>query len=65
LSEKARGLGKPVLSVGAMPPPVHDKADKAAEETPWEGFSVYPSPQRAARVLRHLLWYKRYLDLVR
>jgi len=62
VAEKARSLGKPVLSVGAMPPSL---GEKTAVETPWEGFSIYPSPQRAARVLHHLFWYKRYRDNVR
>ena len=62
IAEKARILGKPVLSVGAMPPSL---GEKAADETLWEGFSIFPSPQRAARVLHHLLWYRRYLDSVR
>ena len=62
LGEKARNLGKPVISVGALPAPI---GEKAAADVPWEGFSIYPSPQRAARVLRQLLWYRRYLDNVR
>ncbi len=58
LAEKARKAGKPILSVGALPPPV---GEKSAAEVPWDSFSIYPSPQRAARVLRHLLWYQGYL----
>ena len=27
-----------------------------------EKILVYPTPRRAARVIRHLDWYKRYLD---
>ena len=61
LSEKAKNLGKPVISVGALPPPL---GEKSAADVPWEGFSIYPSPQRAARVLRQLRWYRRYLDAV-
>jgi acyl-CoA synthetase (NDP forming) len=30
-----------------------------------EAIPVYPSPRRAARVLNHLAWYRRYLDSVR
>jgi len=59
LSEKARSLGKPVLSVGALPPP---PGEKSAADVPWESFSIYPSSKRAARVLRQLLWYKRHLE---
>ena len=62
LGEKARQLGKPVLSVGALPPP---PGERSAAEVPWDSFSIYPSPQRAARVLHQLLWYRRYLESVR
>jgi acyl-CoA synthetase (NDP forming) len=27
-----------------------------------EEIPVYPSPRRAAKVLSHLAWYRRYLD---
>jgi acetyl-CoA synthetase (ADP-forming) len=27
-----------------------------------DGIPVYPNPRRAARVLRHLVWYRQYLD---
>jgi acetyltransferase len=59
MSERARSLGKPVLSVGAMPAPL---GERPSAEASWEGLSIYPSPQRAARVLRQLLWYRRYLE---
>ena len=26
------------------------------------GIPVYPNPYRAARVLRHLVWYRQYLN---
>ncbi len=29
-----------------------------------EGFSVFPQPRRAARTLRHLCWYKNYLESI-
>jgi len=29
-----------------------------------EGFLIYPQPQRAARVLRHLNWYRQYLETI-
>jgi acetate---CoA ligase (ADP-forming) len=59
LSNKAKALGKPVLSVGALPQAFADKPP--ADNPTGESFSVYPSPQRAARVLRQLLWYRKYL----
>ena len=62
LSDRAKRLGRPVLSVGALPPV---GGEKPPGDASLEGFSVYPSPQRAARVLRHLLWYRRYLDASR
>ncbi len=61
-AEKARALGKPVFSVGALPPP---PGERPTADATWDGYSIYPSPQRAARVLHQLLWYRGYLDEVR
>jgi acyl-CoA synthetase (NDP forming) len=30
-----------------------------------EEIPVYSTPRRAARVLNHLAWYRRYLDAIR
>ena len=30
-----------------------------------EELPVYSAPRRAAKVLNHLVWYKRYLDALR
>jgi acyl-CoA synthetase (NDP forming) len=30
-----------------------------------EELPVYSAPHRAAKVLNHLVWYKRYLDAVK
>jgi acyl-CoA synthetase (NDP forming) len=60
IANRAKLLGKPILSIGALPQAVGDKMP--VENTDIEEFSLYPSPQRAARVLRQLLWYRRYLD---
>jgi acyl-CoA synthetase (NDP forming) len=57
--EKARRLGKPVLSVGALPPP---PGETPPSDPGLDTFSIYPSPQRAARVLHQLLWYRTYLE---
>ncbi len=63
LATKAKRAKKPVLSVGALPQAVGDRS--SAESVALESFSLYPTPQRAARVLRQLLWYRRYLEAVK
>ena len=60
LSDKARDSGKPVFSVGTLPPPIAGKS--ATADNTWDGFSIYPSPQRAARVIRQLRWYKQFVE---
>ena len=56
--DRARELGKTVLTVGNTPAPVtvdpHDPGSK--------GIPSYPNPHRAARALRRVLWYSRYLE---
>ena len=59
LSEKANRLGKTVLSVGHIPALM---PDTKTEEDHSNGFAMFSGPQRAARVLHHMLWYRRYLD---
>jgi acyl-CoA synthetase (NDP forming) len=59
MSERAMRLGKTVLSVGHVPALMPDSQSEGGETT---GFAMFSGPQRAARVLRHMLWYRQYLD---
>jgi acyl-CoA synthetase (NDP forming) len=61
ISDRAKQLGKPVLSVGHIPAlmPDNQSNDRYSDD-----FALFSGPQRTARVLRHLLWYRRYLDEV-
>ena len=56
LRQKVTEYGKPVFVVM----PVNDL--EANSYFLRQGIPAYASPQRAARVLRHLAWYKSYLD---
>ncbi len=58
IRQRTREHGKPVLIVM----PVNDPETSAYLLK--ERIPTYPNPQRAARVLRQLTWYKRYLDTV-
>jgi acyl-CoA synthetase (NDP forming) len=63
LSLRVREQGKPVFLVK---PAVDFATDPEASSIfRREGIPVYPSPRRAARVLNHLAWYRRYLDAAR
>lgn len=60
LSQQVRQQGKPVFMVK---PAVEFATDpEVASLFSREGIPVYPSPRRAARVLNHLAWYRRYLN---
>ena len=62
LSKRIREYGKPVFIVK---PSVEFASDP--ETSPLfrrEGIPVYSGPRRAARVLNHLAWYRRYLNTV-
>ena len=48
--------GKPVFLVTSI------RDEEASSFLIREGIPAYHNPRRAARVLRHLTWYKRYLD---
>jgi acyl-CoA synthetase (NDP forming) len=62
LRQRIKEYGKPVLVVK---PAVEFGADPETFSLfRREGIPVYPSPRRATRVLKHLVWYKRYLDAV-
>ena len=60
LSQRVREYGKPVFLVR----PAVDFATEPEVVSLFhrEGIPIYPSPHRAARVLSHLVWYRRYLD---
>lgn len=60
LGQRVAEYSKPVLMVA---PSVEFTADpEVASIFHREGIPIYHNPRRAARVLRHLAWYKRYLD---
>jgi acyl-CoA synthetase (NDP forming) len=63
LSQRVREYGKPVFLVK---PAVEFAADpEIASFFRRQGIPVYPNPRRAARVVHHLAWYRRYLDAIR
>jgi len=62
LRQRVQEYAKPVLMVK---PAVEFASDpEIAALLRREGIPVYPTPRRAARVLSHLAWYRRYLDAV-
>jgi acyl-CoA synthetase (NDP forming) len=62
IRQRVAGYGKPVLLVA---PSVEFAADpEAAAILHREGIPIYQNPRQAARVLKHLSWYRRYLDRV-
>ncbi|MBN2076047.1 MAG: CoA-binding protein [Dehalococcoidales bacterium] len=52
----------PLFMVGGYPNSANDIAAYITYHK--EGFLIYPQPQRAARVIRHLVWYREYLESV-
>jgi acetyltransferase len=59
LRQRVDEYGKPVLLVA---PSVEFAADpEAAAILHREGIPIYQNPRQAARVLKHLSWYRRYL----
>ena len=59
--QRVKRHGKPVFMVS---PSVEFATDPQVSSLfRSKGIPVYPSPRRAARVLHHLVWYKRYLDV--
>jgi acyl-CoA synthetase (NDP forming) len=63
LSQRVREQGKPVFMVK---PAIEFATDpEVVSLFHREGIPIYSSPRRAARVLKHLAWYRRYLDAVR
>ncbi len=62
LSQRVRQKEKPVFMVK---PAVEFATDPEVSSLfSREGIPVYPSPRRAAKVLNHLAWYRRYLDSI-
>lgn len=62
LSQRVRQEEKPVFMVK---PAVEFASDpEVASLFSREGIPVYPSPRRAARVLKQLAWYRDYLDSI-
>ncbi len=52
--------GKPLIMVGS--PPAAQRDINSYLMFHKEGFLVCPQPYRAARALRHLIWYRQYLE---
>jgi acetyltransferase len=59
---QVRSYGIPLLMVGGNPASADDL--EAYTTFHKEGFLIYPQPYRAARTLRHLIWYREYLDSI-
>jgi acyl-CoA synthetase (NDP forming) len=63
LRQRVREHGKPILMVR---PAVEFASDPEMSSLfRREEIPVYSTPRRAARVLNHLAWYRRYLDAIR
>ena len=63
LSQQVKEQGKPVFMV--KPAVEFATGPEVSSVFRREGIPVYPNPHRAARVLNHLAWYRRYLDAAR
>jgi acyl-CoA synthetase (NDP forming) len=63
LGQRVREQGKPVFMVSPAAEFATDPEVVSLFRR--EGIPIYPSPRRAARVLKHLSWYRRYLDAAR
>jgi len=62
LRKRVREYGKPVFMVT---PAVEFATDpEVAPLFRRQGIPVYPNPHRAARVVNHLAWYRRYLNAI-
>ena len=62
LSQRVREYGKPVFMVKPAVDFVTDPESSSLFQR--KRIPVYPGPRRAARVLKHLAWYRRYLNTV-
>jgi len=59
LSEWAYEHRKPLFLVALIP---QIDSEQAATPVGQRRIPEYPNPRRAARVIRHLFWYKQYID---
>ncbi|MFC2014577.1 acetate--CoA ligase family protein [Chloroflexota bacterium] len=59
-SRQVKKYNKPLLMIGS--PPQRPSDLEAFTLFHKEGFLVYPQPNRAAKTLRHMIWYKQYLE---
>jgi acyl-CoA synthetase (NDP forming) len=60
-SERMKELGKPLL-VSYLIPKTAELDPPIYSQLPQQGIPVYPSPERAVKVLHHLSWYREYLN---
>jgi len=60
LNDLAKALGKPIVAVGITP--AQSALQPGTYVFRWEGVPTFPSPHRAARALKRVLWYRRYLE---
>ena len=60
--QQVQKYGVPLYMVGGYPNSASDIAAYVTYHK--EGFLIYPQPYRAARVIRHLVWYREYLESV-
>lgn len=58
--QQVMSYGLPLFMVGGYPNSAQDIAAYVTYHR--EGFLIYPQPYRAARVIRHLVWYREYLE---
>ena len=60
LNELSRSLGKPIVAVGFTP--AQSALQPGTYVFRWEGVPTFASAHRAARALKRVLWYRRYLE---
>jgi len=60
--QQVQKYGMPLFMVGGYPNSANDLAAYITYHK--AGFLIYPQPHRAARVIRHLVWYREYLESV-
>jgi len=65
LGKSIRNNNKPMILYERIPPQQPDDENSTSYLCLNEGLPTYYNARRAVRVLRHLVWYKEYLDYVR